>query len=247
MSHQNDEELMTQKSTTIVDLIHEGYRKGKSNLATSSLDWMARSMLEKAKIAKHIDRAKVLRTLVDQSFAKSGKGEFDRKAGHELFSLLSECFDVLIDDLIIGSAFELYAKRMLLSQGYCVHDISLPENLRLAQRGKKGQGGAPVHVNTIKATETKGAAVGFGETTLSLSILMSKPYANRLNLPADAMRGLAEVRERRNLVHFHTHLTWNVTSDLLALVEYLDKAIPTCDVLRKRGRRNLKAKTDSSQ
>ena len=234
---------MTQKETTIDDLMHDGYRKGKANLVTSSLDWMARSMLDKAKITKHIDRAKVLHILVEQSFAKSGKSDADQEVNRQLFLLRSECFDVLIDDLIIASAFELYAKRTLLSRGYCVHNISTPESLTNAQQGKKGRAASPIHVKTIRASEAKGEKVSFQKNTLTMSILMKKAYVDRLKVPEDAMRGLTEVQKRRNLIHFHTGYTWTVTSDLLALVDYLDKAIPTHDVPRKRTRRALKVKS----
>ena len=225
---------MISKEHSMVDEIHEGYRKGKSNLVTKSLDWMAREMLDKAKITKNVDHAKKLRALVDQSFAKEGKSEFDREVTSELFSLLASCFDVIIDDVIIASAFELHAKRLLLSQGYCVHDISAPSSLQDAQRGKKGRNGAPVHVKTIKASEARGVRVKFKPTTLGLSTLMSKSYAEKLKISQEAMRGLAEVRDRRNLVHFHTHFSWNVTDALLALVGHLNKAIPDHDVRKKK-------------
>ncbi len=208
------------------------YRQGKYKNATWGLDYMARSMLKKAKIAQNIDRAKVLRTLVDQSSTKGSKNRSGPDEWSQLFRLLSDCFEVLIDDLIVASAFELYAKRTLLSRGYCVHNISAPEALVKAQQ--RGAAARPIHVRTIRAVEAKGEKVSFQKSTLKLSVLMKKAYADRLHVPANAMKGLAEVQERRNLIHFHTHYTWNVTHDLLALVEYLDEVIPIHKSPRKQ-------------
>ncbi len=203
-------------------LLHDIYLNSVSKLApyAKHLDWSARSMLDKAKITSNVKRAKILRSLVDKHIANNLENDDDREELFLIHQVLSECFEVVVDDLMLLSAFEMYAKGQLLRKGYLVHEISKPSLLNKKQRT------SPVHVRTIRAHAKRGEKIKFSEKTIGIGQLVEQGYIGKYPLTEDELVGLSEVRKRRNLVHFQMGMSWRISKELLAFTEYLDSKIP---------------------
>lgn len=136
------------------DYLHHLYKTGKGlSLNADSLSGSARIMLQKTEILGNLDKAKGLLTLYDELRISGFKGN----TGESLFGVahraLSECYAVILDDLMLLSAFEIYAKSLLIKKSYVIHEIKKPKSLATKQRK------TPVHIRSIKAVISKGEEV----------------------------------------------------------------------------------------
>lgn len=212
---------MTKSYASVHEHMHECYRQGKSGPWGRMLEWSARSIFKKAKIAENYKRAKILRKILDEKFKAA---DFDdEQSVHEIGDLhfiLVECHEVITDDLLIISAFETMAKRRLMGKCYVIHEIENPRDLRSRQRR------SPIHARTIKAYEDRGESVTFRENTIGIHLLMQKGYRKRISFPDDLQGGIEIARKRRNLIHFRIASFYTVEIELLDLVAYLDDFIP---------------------
>jgi hypothetical protein len=204
------------------EYMHDLYKSGKAFGRTAKLlRYSARQMFDKADIANNLNKAKKLRALYDYLRTQKGGAPLEQMERWSIpFEALNDCFSVILDDLMLLSAYEMYAKAFLISKGYVVHEIEIPQSLKRLQ--KKG----PIHVRTIRAKMASGEVVKFQETTIGIGHLLSSGYKAKVKTPKLVEDGLIEARNRRNRIHFALSYTWSVTPQLLALVEYLDKEIP---------------------
>jgi hypothetical protein len=209
---------MNKSYSSIHELMHEQYLEGRNSKMYKSLDYFARSMLDKATIVKNINSAKVLRKVCDEKI--KADEHMNNEDFRHLHMLLINCFEVIVDDVILMSAFEMLMKRKLLAKSYVIHEISKPDSL------KKRQKKAPVHIRTIQSLAKKGEEIKFGENTIGVGCLVKEEYLNKTKAPNNILKGLEKVRGRRNFVHFQSAFGWSVDKELLDFVEYLHNEIP---------------------
>jgi hypothetical protein len=205
-------------------LLHDRYRNGGPLQPEADMILrMARHTLESATLIKHFNREKVIRDLMDE-WNKGGLGvSTDRRivVALELGMLLNvEFFKVVVDDMLLVSAFEMHAKAALLKKGYIVHYVEFPLDLKKTQKSR------PIHVRTVRAMVKKVNIPKFSQKTLGLSDLLRDEYVLHYPLSQLERKGLKEAIERRNLIHFHTGTAYNVTHALLALAKHLMSIIP---------------------
>ena len=112
--------------------MHEQYLEGRNSKMYKSLDYFARSMLDKATIVKNINSAKVLRKVCDEKI--KADEHMNNEDFRHLHMLLINCFEVIVDDVILMSAFEMLMKRKLLAKSYVIHEISKPDSLKKRQK-----------------------------------------------------------------------------------------------------------------
>ena len=186
------------------------------------LDWTARSIYEKAKVAQNLTRAKLLRKIVDEKFKGSKKKtEQEILEIRDLHLLLVECYEVITDDLLLISSLELIAKRKLVAKCYVIHQVKAPKSLCNEQKRK------PIHARTIQAMERAGKPVSFRESTIGISVLLGKRYRQATAIPDHILSGVQIARRRRNLIHFHVANFYTVETELLNFIGYLNEVIPS--------------------
>jgi hypothetical protein len=214
----------------IHELYHAHYARGGSIAAwADQLHQNARIMLQRTAILPSLSRANLLLDVLERFTPAERFGdESEQSRFFGIFRLLTECYEVIADDLLILSALEIHAKATLLKAGYVIHDIRKPTALRQRQKER------PIHVRTVRANINKGEDVVFAQTTLGVSTWLQQRYVRFYPLPAGAVNALAEVRRRRNFVHFAEPYTWTVDRNLLELVGHLNNVIPQIRVRTKR-------------
>ena len=212
----------------IHDFYHDHYINGGGVAAwANQLHQNARIMLQRTAILPSLARANLLLDVLDRFTPAERSDESVQARFFGVYRLLTECYEVIADDLLILSALEIHAKATLLKAGYVIHDIRKPRALNQQQKDR------PVHVRTVRAFVNKGGHVEFARTTLGIGVCLQPKYIRHYPLPAGAATALAEVRRRRNFVHFAEPYFWTVDRDLLELVGHLDETIP---VIRIRAR-----------
>jgi hypothetical protein len=208
---------------TLEDHLRDAYTStNKDAVRTTALylDAYSRKTLSRVTLVGCLERAEALLDVAEDHFVASFTNERSRRIHEHVFRALSDCYEPIVDDVLLISAFEMYAKASLLRRGFAVHEISAPKDLRDTQRSK------PIHRNTLRARKRTGANVAFKEGTIGLSTLLSKEYEAKYPMPTDVKKGLGEARRRRNLVHFQTALMWAVTRDLVAFATHLNSKVP---------------------
>lgn len=225
---------MTGPYANIHHLYHDRYRSGGSITAwVDQLHQNARLMLQRTSILPSLSRAHLLLDVLGRLTAAGDFGDDSEQRFFGIFALLTDCYEVIADDLLILSALEIHAKVMLLKAGYVIHDIRKPATLRKRQKDR------PIHVRTVRALAKKGDDVVFAQTTLAIGTLLEQKYIKHYPLSPSAATALAEVRRRRNLVHFAEPYSWTVDRNLLELVDHLNGVIPQIRIrTRRRPRRN---------
>lgn len=205
---------------TIHDYMHTQYLSGAQFKEYKNLDWAARSMLDKTTIVKNIERAKSLRKLCNKEMKNVRENKHSTDDYIELYKLLLECYETIVDDVMILSAFEILMKRRLLAKGYVIHNIIKPNELKNIQKKR------PVHRRTICSQDKKNIKIEFSDNTLGIGLLLNKGYIERIKVPESFLECIDRVRKRRNLVHFHNGYAFDLDDNLINFVEYLNKAIP---------------------
>ncbi len=203
-------------------LLHDFYVTGGHSFSPYArvIDCSARRLLQRARIFDNLSRARTLRKLLDRALASGQHDDETVMDRFELHHILIDCYDVMVDDLLLLSAFENHAKAVLLGSGYVVHEITKPAALRGKHREQ------PVHVRAVRSILRKGTDVTFSEKTVGLETLLKPAYSKKYPISKQVAAGLGEIRGRRNQIHFNTGYAWSVTSEVLATVAHLDSAIP---------------------
>jgi hypothetical protein len=225
---------MKKSDRSIHDLFHDHY-SGSGSAASwiEYIDRGARVMLDRTTIVPNLQRAKVLRDVLDVFGTGDHLNELEQQRVFDVFSLLTGCFEPIADDVLIISALEIHAKAELLRKGYVIHEIRHPSRLRKQQKD------APVHVRTVRAAIRKGEQVVFNHGTIGISVLLLDKYLKHYPIPPNAVAALAEVRRRRNFVHFPDPYAYGVDRSLIELVQHLHNVIPPIKIRRRpRSRRS---------
>jgi hypothetical protein len=218
---------------SIHDLYHDRYVSGGRRLDDArQLDVGARLMLERSTILPRLSRAKVLLDLLDLCW-QGGKHQeaSERQRVFDVFGLLTECYQPVVDDLLVISAFEIHAKAVLLKLGYVIHQIRKPKALRSLQNE------SPVHVRTVRASTKRGEDVLFHRNSVGIEVLLQDEYLKHYPLPVGAAAAIMEARTRRNTIHFAEPYVWALDRNLVELVEHLGSAIPRVPIRRRARRR----------
>jgi hypothetical protein len=219
---------------SIHDLYHDRYLSGGRRLHDArQLDLGARVMLERSTILPSLSRAKVLLDLLDLC-RKGGQvhGDAERQRVFDVFGLLMDCYQLIVDDLLVIFAFEIHAKAVLLKAGYVIHQIRKPKALRSLQSE------SPIHIRTVQASSKRGEEVGFQPHSLGIDLLLREKYLQHYPLPSGGAAAIAEVRKRRNTIHFVEPYVWAVDRSLIQLVEHLESAISPIRVQRRSTKRH---------
>ena len=208
--------------SSIHALLHDFYISAGRSFTpyARAIEWSARRLLQRTRILENLSRAKTLRKLLDRSFVSGQNDDEAVMDRFELHDMLIDCYDVMVDDLLLLSAFENHAKAVLLARGYVVHQINKPAYLKSKQRA------APVHVRAVRSAIRKGEAVSFSEKTVGLQELFEGAYLRRFPIPADVNKGLQEIRARRNQIHFNSGFAWTLSIEVLAAASHLGSTIP---------------------
>jgi hypothetical protein len=212
--------MSTNKPLTEAQQVHLLYAKGAPlrNYAEASAR-SARHILQKSKIAQSLASAITLQYVHERMPITNSIEDAYHRLGM-LRILTTDYFSMLADDVLLLSAYEIYAKSQLLKKRYVIHDILKPDGLRKKQRRE------PIHIRTIQAHFKRGETVEFGETTLAVSTLQKRAYKKITTTPSAASKGLEEVWRRRNLIHFVTIYWGSVTKALIDFVRFLDQVLP---------------------
>ena len=114
-----------------------------------------------------------------------------------LFRAQCELHEYIIDEVAIVSAFELYAKAILLKKQCLIHEITQPSYLRAQQKR------SPIHRATYRASHRKGETPQISFKTLGTSQLLKLKYKKKIGLPSHVYTEIANFNKDRNLVHLH--------------------------------------------
>ena len=199
------------------DLIKSTYQNGGSlKKFAKHIGESSARMLNRAKIVKNIDKAVLIRSLIDDYISKS------KDPGNKLLStymLLMDYHDSLVDEVIIISAFELYAKAILMTKGYFVYVINSPSDLHHEQKKR------PIHRLEYRHLVKSGKLVNFSGNTISASILLGKNYQKTLNVSDHLIHELNKINKRRNFVHFTTSYGYTLDKHLFSAIQEIKQLI----------------------
>lgn len=177
-------------------------------------------MLEKADIVRNLRQARELRLLRDRMVTQiSGMSKEERHEFMMLYQVQMGYYDVIVDDLIVMGAFEMYAKAMLLARQRIPHLVTKPNQLSKLQKKH------PLHMRTYRSQLRKGKLVSLSPNTLTASTLLHPNYQAVIGLPRSTFAELSKINKRRNLVHFHLALSWDLPIEAIEAIETLRDAI----------------------
>ncbi|GGY65163.1 hypothetical protein GCM10011613_06270 [Cellvibrio zantedeschiae] len=192
-------------------LVNDFYNNSKDIKFTyESLMINARKMLHKAKIATNIESALRIAKAMEK----------DAKTRSELFCVLLDYYEHIIDDVAIMSAFELFAKSKLLRKQYIIHDLESAKDQHKIRNVQKKQ---PIHIKSCLAKNYT-----IKETTLSTSVLLSPKYTVKYNLSDSCIKNLGFFNKTRNLLHMHEITTYGMHLEKLEAIIELKQAIENC-------------------
>ena len=126
---------------------YETYEQGGPlRIPRHMLFYSAAYFLSKAKIFQNLDSTITITKVLE-------KAQITAEEQRDLFYISSNYYDFIIDDMLIASAFEHYAKSMLLVRRYIPHVIVGSGKL------KKRQGNEPIHFRTYRSMLKKDPTV----------------------------------------------------------------------------------------
>lgn len=200
------------------DWLESIYRNGGSTRGSSRILFLnAQRLLKKSNLARNLSRARDLGK-VRKLLYELGPDHAGFEHALTVFKEQSAYYDVIVDDVIIVGAFELYAKAMLLKKQRLPHVITKPGPLA------RGQKNRPIHFRTYRS-ELKKGDVSLSTKTLAASTLIGPGYRSALDLPASVFPELRKIIERRNRIHFHGAMGWTIESSMIDAVQSLSDAI----------------------
>lgn len=171
------------------------YSKGGSlKKITPMIFFRAKQMLGNAHIANNLHNALILAKIKE---SKYGNSEMEMDDYLSLFEVLMSFYRDLIDDVVIISSFEIYAKAILLNKQFIVHEIQSPAKLAKEQKNK------PLHFRSYRALLKKGEVIKIKERTLTASLLLSSQYSTKLELSRSTITEMKKFNKSRNKIHFH--------------------------------------------
>jgi hypothetical protein len=186
-------------------------KKLNDNLISTS-----KELLKKAKIVQRIEHTLVLKQLL----AKVPMGEINDLEMFVMHDEIFERYEIIIDDTFIVSAFENYAKAILLKKGYMIHAIDKPNELKKKQKVK------PIHKRTILSKKYS-ENYYISHNTIGISTLLKPNYINILKLSDDEVFALEKCRKYRNKIHFRGPTFHTIEEQFLIGISQLKTRILT--------------------
>ena len=170
-------------------LIYANQEHDNMDIATSSLFRNAKVMIEKAKITNYIDEAKALYSVLESL------GYYEGKENEEdwvtLEHILARFHNLLVDEVFIISALEMYCSATLIEKGIIAHAIG-------QNHLKKEQKKRPIYSYELDVIDSSTVK----DITLNLRMLLeNEEYFKLLGLN-DSCTYLSML-EKRNELHFH--------------------------------------------
>ena len=193
------------------------YIKGFRKPMYKGLYINSEKMIRNAKIVQNIYYAICLSKSLDKLLKDTNIPILDTLGLHDI--LHHKFYQHIIDDIILMSAFEMYAKATLLKKQYIVQIINVPSQYKKEQRNK------PIHVKKLLSEKSKGIIWKLSDNTLSVSILLKDAYFEKITKRKSLQKTLMEINKRRNLLHFNIASSYSLKTTMLQDLEYLIKLI----------------------
>ena len=172
----------------------------------------AGKMLSKAKIVNNLEAAIVLAKIRKKHNSNGIKTESESRDDLDLFMLLMNCYEPIIDEVAIVGAFENYAKSLLLRKQYIVHEM----------KGRENKDG-PLHIKTFLSNGKGSGALKY--STLSAATILKLAYAKIYSLSDGCIDHLKKFKDTRNFLHMDTKMTARITLSELEAIDELKRAI----------------------
>jgi len=202
---------------TYHDHIVDRYLKGGAfHVETLTLFTSAHSMIQKARVVQNIDDILQLRELFDRLFKEKGIEPTEIDVLHKL---ISNNYEYVTDDVLMISAFELYAKGKLLAENFVPHVIDKPNCLSKKQKKR------PVHVSDLKAAQRRGDDVCMLYKTLMCRTLLKPKYIAIIAIQGEHVEEIKKMNKRRNFIHFREPSAYDIKIPYLRACEYLSSTI----------------------
>ncbi|RYY74988.1 MAG: hypothetical protein EOO52_11805 [Gammaproteobacteria bacterium] len=199
------------------------HNSSKRQLVHKLLMNNALQMLNKAKIVANIETALIL-AKVSQKFLQSTNPS-ENEDGLQLFIALMNCYEHIIDETVIVSAFENFAKSKLLKKMYIVHEFDSSQDDDVQKKIKSRQKKFPIHIKTYLAAHDRQLTYIFRDTTLLVSILLSQKYVKLYGLSTPCIEQLKLLNRTRNVLHMNTSITSSINLQKIEAIYELKNAI----------------------
>lgn len=195
------------------------YRNGGTlpKMYINNIFYAAGYFLSNAKIYKNLDNAQLAIEQIDQlSKMRNEKVVEARMAFH---MILSNYYQHTVDDVLIVSAFENYAKGMLLKRRYIPHVVNSPIDWKREQKKQ------PLHILKFRAGLARGIDIQLSDMTLSPSILTKNSYLDKIEYSKQRKAELLKTISNRNKLHFRGMDSYSFKSEYFDQIAYLTKLI----------------------
>jgi hypothetical protein len=173
--------------------------------------------------SKMLNNAKIANNIADAICLRKGLDKIINEPTPELFGMANilhhKFYQHIVDDIILMSSFEMYAKACLLKKQYIVHVIEKPNKF------KKEQKNFPVHLKTLLAQKAKGEVWKLSNNTIPVSLLLKDKYFEKITKRSELKGVLEELNRRRNLLHYNVASSFSLEMKMLLEIEYLKKLI----------------------
>ena len=172
--------------------------------------------LVNSEIYKNLDYAILVNEQLDRlRAARSRDGEL-RASLHLLFG---KFYKHTIDDAAIVSAFENYAKAMLLKKRCIPHLVTSPNGW------SKDQAKRPLHFLKYRAALRNGVDIKLSDKTLAVSILTQNSYLEKIGYSKTHKKAMNEAIDSRNKLHFMGVSGYSLKKPFFDNIVYLVKCI----------------------
>lgn len=139
----------------------------------------------------------------------------------ELLMASFQCWDYIVDEVLILAAFEFYAKASLLKNNYLIHTIDITCSLKSKQKKSLVSASEVAAEFSTNPSEFKISKNTFGANRL----LKEEEYVVLYNLSKSTIDHMIEIKDRRNQIHFNLGTVRGVDSKISETVSELHKAI----------------------
>lgn len=178
----------------------------------NNLQQTAKKLFSRAKITQNIDETLELKLSV--------KDEKDLAKISSIFDKIFDQYDLVVDDLFIISAYENYAKAVLLDRKFVVFKLSKPKSLKNKQKEE------PISFKDLVSGEYKDSYF-FSHDTLNLQTLLTENYLEVIGLSDDEKFVLDRCRKYRNKIHFQGPSFYTIEEEFLRGIAGLKNRILT--------------------
>ncbi len=172
--------------------------------------------LASSEIFKNLDYAMTINSQLERLRRKKSQ---DGELMASLHLLFARFYKHTIDDTAIVSAFENYAKGMLLKRRFIPHVITSPKEW------KEEQQQSPIHFLKYRAAIRKGVKIKLSDKTLAVSTLSKDSYLNKIGYSQSHKLALDEIIASRNKMHFMGLTGYSLKGHFFEHIVYLHSLI----------------------